>query len=244
MLTPRTLVLTCAVLAAGQLAQAQDAPSFVMSTYYRCSSAKESQADAIFKESRAPLLEKQVKAGRLTGFGWNRHWLGGGWRRVEWVTGTSLEAMIDARNQYIADLESQQAKNEEFSAICGSHDDYIWQVGAQSAPATTPPAVSMSTYYQCESNEAEADGIFKAALQPVLNQHVKEGKIASWSWLQHMAGGVARRALVLRGTDHKAILGYWSTLDQLLEAANPELSRRFSTICFSHSDYVWNLTPM
>jgi hypothetical protein len=243
MLNPRVVVYTCAVLLTGQLAQAQEKPSYTFATYYRCDVAKEARADAIFKETIAPLLDKQVKEGRLTDFGWNRHWLGGAWRRLEYMQGTNLEAMIDARDQYIAALQSQRAASDEFDAICGSHDDYIWQTGAQSPATAAPPPVSMSTYYQCESNEVEADAIFKTALAPVLNQHVKDGKIASWSWLQHMAGGLARRVLVLRAGSHKAILNYWSALDQALETAQPDLSKRFSSICFAHTDYIWDYTP-
>lgn len=243
MLSPRLAVYTCAVLLTGQLAEAQNTPTYTMATYYRCNIGKEARADAIFKESIAPLLEQQVKAGRITNFGWNRHWFGGGWRRLEYVQGTNLDAMIDARNEYIAALQKLQAVSDEFDSICGSHDDYLWQTVATSPDASTPPAVGMSTYYQCESNEAEADAILKSALAPVLNQHVKDGKIASWSWLEHMAGGPIRRVLVLRGASHKAILNYWGTLDQALETAQPDLSKRFSTICFAHADYVWDFTP-
>jgi len=238
----RVFVSACAVLLTGSLAYGQDAPSYVFGTYYRCDVAKEARADAIFKETMAPLLEAQVKAGRLTGYGWNRHWLGGSWRRLEYITGTSLDAMVEARQQYVAAVEKQQAASDEFDSICGSHDDYVWQVGEESPAAATPPPASMSTYYRCESNEAEADAILKGTLAPVLNQHVKEGKIASWSWLQHLAGGPVRRILVLRAADHQTLLNYWASLDQALETANPELARRFSSICFSHSDYIWDFT--
>jgi hypothetical protein len=243
MLTPRVVVYTCAALLTAQLAQAQQAPGYVFATYYRCNPAKEPRADAIYKETIAPLLDRQVKEGRITDFGWNRHWMGGAWRRVEYMQGTDIDKMIDARNQYIEAMLSQRAVSDEFDGICGSHDDYIWQVGAQSAQTPTPPAVSLSQYLRCESNEAEADAIFTSAIAPVLNQHVKEGKIASWSWLQHMAGGQARRVMILRAGNPKAILNYWGTLDQAIQAAQPDLFKRFSSICFDHSDYIWEYTP-
>ena len=81
----------------------------------------------------------------------------------------------------------------------------------------------------------------KTAFAPVLNAHVKEGKIASWNWLRHVAGGEYRRLLVIDGTDHAALLEYWNTMDQALEESQPELSRRFNEICSSHTDYVWDI---
>jgi hypothetical protein len=100
----------------------------------------------------------------------------------------------------------------------------------------------MSTYFECDpSREGEADEIVKSAYAPVLNQHVKDGKIVSWNWLQHVSGGEYRRILVLDGKDHKSALTYWSALSGALEKAHPELSRRFSSICSSHTDYVWDI---
>jgi len=237
----RVVVSACAVLLTGSLAYGQDAPTYVWGTYYRCDVAKEARTDAIFKETIAPLWQKQVEAGRITGYGWNRHWLGGSWRRLGYIAGTSLDAMVEAGQQVIAEIQKQPAGGE-FVAICGSHDDYIWQVADGSPAPPTPAATTMSTYFRCESNEAEADAILKATLAPVLNQHVKEGKIASWEWLEHEAGGPVRRVLVLGAADHTTLLTYWASLDQALATAQPELARRFSSICFSHSDYIWDRT--
>jgi len=236
-------VWTAAALLAGGLAQAQDA--YILATYYRCTEAKEKRADELFKQTAAPLLEKQVKAGRLTTFGWGRHWFGGAWRRMEYAVGSNLDQMIDARNEYIKDFTQNAAAAEEFGVICSSHDDYLWRrVASSQAPAALAqyrPAIAMSTYFQCESNEEEADAIVKAAYAPVLNQHVKEGKIAAWSWLEHVMGGLARRALVIDAASHKAALGYWAALAKTLEASSPEASKKFGSICHSHTDYVWDL---
>ena len=81
----------------------------------------------------------------------------------------------------------------------------------------------------------------KSAYAAVLNQQVKDGKVTSWSWLEHVMGGPVRRALVLDGPSHKGMLSFWSGLAKTLEAAAPDASKKFSAICHSHSDYVWDL---
>lgn len=238
-------VVVCLSAAAG--VTAQEATGYVFATYYRCDEAKEARADAIFKETLTPLLDKQVKAGTLAGYGWGRHWLGGGWRRMGYMTGTSLDKMVDARSAYFAELEAQhKAAGDEFAAACSGHDDYLWRVAAASQPADAVgrnrAAVGVSTYFECDpSREDEVDAIVKTAFAPIMSQHVKDGKISSWSWLAHVVGGRARRVLVIDAANHKAALGYWSGLSGALAQAQPGLSTRFSEICSAHSDYIWEL---
>jgi hypothetical protein len=131
-----------------------------------------------------------------------------------------MEAMTQARQAYIEEMMSEQPEAvEEFNEICPSHDDYIWFVNvASSAPedlAHDRPAAGLTSYMVCDS---------------------------SWSWLEHFIGGKYRRALVLDAADCDAILDYWSTLWDSIEAEQPELLRTFSAICHSHTDYVWDLS--
>lgn len=241
--------LSAAMLTAALAApavSAQDDRTFVMATYYKCNQATETRADAIYKATVAPIVKKQVDAGRLAAAGWGRHWLGGEWRRLEYVGGTDLGKMVAARDAIIAELTGTQAKaGDEFNALCPSHDDYIWSSVASSDPldavARERAKVAMSTYFVCDSREKEADAIVKSAFAPVMNAHVKEGKIARWNWMEHLAGGKYRRILVLDGADHTSMLKYWSAFDQAVEKAQPELSRRFTDICSSHTDYIWDL---
>ncbi len=226
----------------------QEAPTtYVFGTYYRCNEALEDRADALFKETAAPLYKKEVAAGRIGAYGWGKHWLGGEWRRLEYSTGRDLDKMVDARQAVIDGLLKDQRKaTDEFSTICSSHDDYIWaSVVSSQAPdaiAASRAAVASSTYFQCDaSREEEADEIVKAAYAPILNQHVKEGKIVSWNWMRHVMGGEYRRILVFDGKDHKSVLGYWSALANGLSAAHPRQADRFSSICSSHTDYVWEI---
>jgi hypothetical protein len=236
-----------AVLALAAIpATAADPTAYTLATYYRCNETTEDRADAIFKESIEPLLKKQLEAGRFTAFGWSKHWLGGEWRRVEYLVGTDLDKLLDGRQAHIDALTTQQKKaSDEFSGICTSHDDYLWSALASSqAPgevARTRGAYGVSTYYECSSHEDEADAIVKAAYAPVLNQHVKDAKLVSWIWLRHMMGGKYRRALVLDTGDYKAAAKYWPVLGEALDQAAPAMAARFGEICHSHADYIWEM---
>ena len=137
---------------------------------------------------------------------------------------------------------------EEFGHICGSHDDYIWLFVASSqapnAVAQTRAPFAMSTYFICTSDEGEADADFQVAYVPVLNERVKDGSICSWSWIEHIFGGVYRRALVLDGKDVTSLLKNWSTLTDTVEKQSPARSRRFSATRDCHADYIWEVrTP-
>ncbi len=230
-------------------AWAQDAPStFVMATYYKCVQGDASRADAIYKEHVAPVLKAEQAAGRIAAYGWAKHWEGGDWRRLEYMTGTDMDKMVDARSGLIKAMDApEHAKAmEEFNRVCSSHDDYIWSSKASSqaadAVAKVRSPVSMSTYFVCTSREDEADAIVKTALAPILNQHVKDAKIGSWNWFEHLVGGKYRRLLVLDAASPKAALKHWAGLWGEFDKAQPEFARRFGEICDSHSDYIWDLS--
>jgi hypothetical protein len=247
----KTCVLTLLGLLAAPAAWGQDAPTtLIFGTYYRCAAGQEERADALFAEHMVPALKAEVAAGRIGAYGWGRHWLGGDWRRLYYISGTDLDKIIDARDAMVAKLRGDEASKkavEEFNTICGSHDDYLWSTVASSQSATdvarVRSAVGMSTYYVCGNGESEADAIMKSAIAPILNRHVKEGKIASWSWLEHRMGGKYRRVLVTDSNDHKSAMKLWSTLVGAIRKEQPELFARFGEICDSHSDYIWDMTP-
>jgi len=225
---------------------AQDQRPVLFGTYFRCSEATEQRADEIYKTVLEPVLEKQKQAGLLSSHGWARHWAGGEWRRLGYMVGADVDSIVDARNAYFEEVSSEhQEALAEFNSICSSHDDYLWRsVASSQAPdavGVERAAVGMSTYFQCDSREAEADAIFEAIFAPTLNKHVEEKMISSWNWIRHMVGGKYRRALVFDGADHKSVLKYWGSLNRGVIEANPDLRRRFTEICSSHTDYVWDL---
>jgi hypothetical protein len=230
-------------------AQAQDKPtSYVMGTYYRCAQGDVARIDAIYKEQVTPLLKTAQTAGDIASFGWAKHAEGGEWRRLLYLAGTNLEKLADARDALTKSLMAPEHVKafEEFGRTCSSHDDYIWRSKASSQPLDAVARVrapfAMSTYFVCNAHEGEADEIVAAAFAPLLNQRVKDGTIASWNWIEHMFGGQYRRALVLDGKDEKTLLKNWATLQDDFEKAAPNLGRRFTEVCSSHSDYIWDLS--
>lgn len=218
--------------------------STAIADYYRCNQATEQQADAIYQEHVAPLYAKQVEAGRLTSHGWARHWLGGEWRRHSWIIGTDVDAMVEAREAVIQELQQNHGEAmQEFYAICSSHDDYVWgEVVSSSVPAQegVGAGVGATTYFECGSDDAEADAIVTSVFAPVMNARVEEGEIASWTWLRHELGGRYERALVTNVASHRAALAHGRGIAAALGQAAPEMSRRFGEICPSHTDYVWD----
>jgi hypothetical protein len=248
------ILKTCAFgllgLLAVPVAWGQDAPTtLIFGTYYRCTQGQEERADVLFNEHMAPLFKAEVAAGRLGAYGWGHHWLGGDWRRLQYISGPDLDKLIDARDAVIAKMQTAEHAKAiaEFDSICSSHDDYLWSTVASSQSATdvgrVRSAVGMSTYYVCGSGESEADAIMKSAIAPILNRHVKEGKIASWSWLEHRMGGKYRRVLVTDSSDHKSAMRLWGTLVGAIQKEQPDLFARFGEICDSHSDYIWDMNP-
>ena len=242
-------LLAGVALVAAPAVQAQDTPTaFAMATYYRCVQGDVARADAIYKEHVAPFLKAEQAAGRITAYGWAKHWSGGDWRRLEYTVGTDMDKLLDSRAAIIKMTEApEHAKAiDEFQRICSSHDDYVWRSKASSQ---APNAIggdrspfAMSTYFVCNADEPEADFIVKTVFAPVLNQRVKDGMIASWIWQEHLTGGKYRRLLVLDGADEKALMKNWASLQGDLEKAAPDLARRFTEICDSHTDYIWENT--
>ena len=238
----RIAVLTVAasLLASVVMAQ-QTPPPFAMATYYRCDYAKQARADTLYKQVIVPLLDRQVKAGNLTSYGFYSHRIGGVFRRLESWTAPTLEKLIAAQDAYHADLQKTNPKGgAEFDAVCGSHDDYIWNrvLGPAVTPEAPKPAFIYSRYLTCDmAKENEADMIMETALASMLNKHVQAGHIMGWSWFTHNLGGTIRRILNWSGKDVMAVLNAEEMISNDI-AAHP-LGNAFTAICNSHTDYVW-----
>ncbi len=112
---------------AGQTAQAR--PPAAYSIYYECSSARESRADTLVMQTFAPIWTRYVKAGGLKSWTWQQHIVGGKYRRLLVLDGASHGAILASADSVLAAVAKERpAEGREFSEICPSHQDYLWDV--------------------------------------------------------------------------------------------------------------------
>jgi hypothetical protein len=167
--------------------------------------------------------------------------MGAVFRRLESWTAPSLEKLITAQDAFQADMDKTNPKAAaEFDAICGSHDDYIWNRVAGSAPnpgaAPAASAFSYSRYYGC-SEENTADMVMETVYAEIMNKHLAAGHISSWMWLTHNFGGPIRRILNWSGPDVMSVLNAEEMISS--DMGNNGMWGTFSQACNTHSDYVW-----
>lgn len=99
------------------------------SVYFYCKMSEEERADEIVEESLAPIYNEAVKNGSITSWGWLKHYFGGKWRRVATMTATDEKTLFAARNAIFEEIdEKAEAAMDEFGEICGSHQDYLWNI--------------------------------------------------------------------------------------------------------------------
>lgn len=238
-----TLVLLSALPMAAMAQAEEDEPiGFVYATYFYCDAGGAERADEIFKKISAPDFEKQVKDGALQGWGWLAHHTGGLWRRAQYYVAPTLNDLLDAQEAMGAEGDAKTEKlADEFSSICRSHQDYIWEQLVGGSSDTRGDAL-FSVYYVCdEAREERADEIFKNDFAPIFNKFVEDGKIANWGWLSHWVGGKYRRLQTLSGSDHKSLLAARGELIEAMYGDDNEAGAEFTAICGGHEDYMWDL---
>lgn len=101
------------------------------SVYFICNENRESRADEIVAKHFGPIYDKAVADGKLTSWGWSEHWVGGKYRRLLTMTSADHKSLLNTRNALIAaafDAEGMEEIGEEFTDICGSHSDYMWDI--------------------------------------------------------------------------------------------------------------------
>jgi hypothetical protein len=100
-----------------------------ISVYFYCDMSKEERADEIVEEAFAPIYNSHVEKGNIASWGWLKHDFGGKWRRVGTMTGTDVKSLLAARNAIFKEVnEKAEAASNEFGEICGSHQDYLWNI--------------------------------------------------------------------------------------------------------------------
>jgi hypothetical protein len=100
-----------------------------ISVYYYCDMSKEDRADELVEKAFAPIYNSHVEKGNISSWGWLEHYFGGKWRRVATMTAPDLKSLFAARDAIFAEVnEKAAAAGDEFGEICGSHQDYLWNI--------------------------------------------------------------------------------------------------------------------
>ena len=227
----------------GMTAYAQDKPAevYVYSTYHYCDFSGQDRADEIFEQLQKPASEAAIKDGTISSYGWLAHQTGGKWRRADYFTAGSVQALLDAQKKMNSD-ESDKAKKlfAEFGGICSSHEDYIWRRVAGNIVGTARGGASFSTYYVCDQGrESQADAIVTSAIGPMLDKMVAEGKLKTWGWNEHIVGGDFRRLATISASDVRSLLEARAAFVEALDD-NPA-GDMLTDICPSHADYIWEI---
>jgi hypothetical protein len=226
--------LLCA--SAASYAQEQEAETYVYSTYFYCDVAGQERADELTEAHDKPVYDAAVADGTMTGWGWLAHHTGGKWRRVQYHTAPSMEALLAGQQKIGQQLDANEEANAEFGSICKAHDDYIWRVVAGSDGKRG--TAGFSVYYVCDSSrEMQADELMKRVFAERFDKLVADGKLASWGWLEHIVGGEYRRLATMTAADVPALMAARGQVIE--ELINDPLFALFDDICGSHADYIW-----
>ncbi|MCP4300746.1 MAG: hypothetical protein GY783_09195 [Gammaproteobacteria bacterium] len=246
--TIAAVLLALTVLAGNSLAQEEGAQAmFAYATYFVCSPDGESRADEIISSSFKPHYDAAVEQGDIASWSWLQHFVGGNWRRVLLIIANDMDSLLDASGA-LGEIISDQTPEagRAFSAICSSHDDYIWRTvdGVGSAAVTASRgAAGFTAYLECDmSREERADEIVGKVFAPIYDKHVGEGELTTWNWLQHHVGGNWRRILTMGAADHKTLMRTREAIfadfeDRRVKRAAEE----FNGICGKHQDYLWDI---
>ena len=113
----------------GTVATGDRAPAS-LSTYHVCNLNKEERADEIVEKVFAPVYDKAVADGKIKSWGWSSHQVGGKYRRLGTMTAASYDELFVAWGEILETIygEGDNAEANEFSEICNSHADYLWDV--------------------------------------------------------------------------------------------------------------------
>lgn len=235
----------CACLLASAAASAQEpqAERYIYATYSYCDFSKQDRYDEIFEQVQRPVLDAAMKDGTINTYSYLGHQTGGQWRRAAVHGAGSVQALLDAQKK-MGEQQDANEKNKklgaESSAICPSHDDYIWRAVAGNVGTTNRGGAAFSAYYVCDqSRESQADAIVKGMLAPVFDKMVADGKLKSWGWLEHIVGGKYRRLETFSATDVKALMEARAAVVEAMED-NPG-GDLLTEICGEHTDYIWEI---
>lgn len=217
--------------------------TYIYATYYYCDVTRQDRADEIVESIQRPVYDAAVADGTITGWGWLVHHTGGQWRRAQYFSAPSVDALLEAQSSLQATLdEGDSGATDEFGQICNAHDDYIWHGLAGNGGdvlVTERGNVGLSAYYLCNEDEARADELVTEIFAPIYNAHVGDGMLTSWGWSEHIIGGEYRRLSTMTAEDWPTLFSERESLFE--EFADIELADQSFEICGRHADYMWEI---
>ncbi len=181
-----------------------------------------------------------MKDGDISGWGYLKHHTGGKWRRLLYHTSSSVPTALKASNKQ-SDMIDKKLKTEDdhLGKACRAHDDYIWQSQAGNV-AGKRGKVGLSVYMVCDmKNEGRADELVDEVFGPRYDAQLKNGGLTSWGWLSHVIGGKYRRLLTMTADNYDDLFAAREAL--LGASAGSSAGREFTSICGSHTDYLWDI---
>jgi hypothetical protein len=229
-------------MGAASVAGAQATSSYTYATYFYCDVAQQDRADEIVEQLNKPAFDAALSGGTISAWGWLKHHTGGKWRRVQYYSASSIDALLGAQTKIDEQTDATskgKALGKEFGTACKSHDDYIWRTIAGST--TSRGAAGISVYYVCDVNrEEQADALMQRVYAPMYDKMVADGKLASWGWMQHIVGGEYRRMATMTAKDTSSLMAARAAVVAAMQ--DDPLSSVLDDICGSHADYIWETT--
>jgi hypothetical protein len=114
--------------AAGSLDVATIPAKAGVSMYLVCDMAKQGRANELMA-GFAPIYNRHVGDGELSGWGWLEHAVGGEYRRLLTMRGADHKSVLKAWGAIVEEIEKEQPDADtEFSEICYTHQDYMWDI--------------------------------------------------------------------------------------------------------------------
>ncbi len=220
------------------------ADRFIYATYFYCKTSAQEQADELIKANTVPVYDAAVADGTISNWGWLAHHTGGKWRRIQYHGSDTIAGLLAAQDTIGERMDAANGdSNNAFGEICGAHEDYIWKAEAGSSPGAKRGSVSMSVYHVCDiAKEERADEIVKKVFAPVYDKAVANGKITSWGWSSHIVGGEYRRLATMSGDNYPDLMkARGEILDTIYGDGDNAEANNFSSICTSHTDYMWDI---
>lgn len=106
-------------------------PGVVVVSYQMCAFDKLPEVNQYWKQTAGPILDEQVRQGKLMGWGVLEHAWGDEWNNVIYYTARDLNTFHSAFGEVFAQLMKKEPNlMQRFSTWCTAHKDNIYSIVA------------------------------------------------------------------------------------------------------------------